>query len=230
MVSLRAKLVDEFQEQVPNSLTFNVGYFRGQSCTKISLVSNDDLAAMYACCKKDITFWCDSRVEASHDEGRPGKWRRDEKVSKRQDEVEETYEDLKRRHHNTYSSPQLRLWARMIVSHLHSDRDSPLNIPAFSKNTSGPKRSQQSFSDAITGAAVAFAQALRNDNQCTSQPATPTPVCTTAGTLSAAKVVDLRMKNFEQLRYLQQLFDNGILTQAEYTEQKNNILCALRNL
>ena len=136
-------------------------------------------------------------------------------------------EDLKRRHYDTYSSPQLRLWARMIVSHLNSDRDSPPNIPAFSKNTSGPKRSQQSFSDAITGAAVAFAQALRNDNQCTSQPATPTPVCTTAGTLSPAKVVDLRMRNFEQLRYLQQLFVDGILTQTLNKRIKFSVLTNL---
>ncbi len=38
------------------------------------------------------------------------------------------------------------------------------------------------------------------------------------------------MKNFEQLRYLQQLYDDGILSQAEYTEQKRSILCALRML
>ena len=38
------------------------------------------------------------------------------------------------------------------------------------------------------------------------------------------------MKNYEQLRYLQQLFDDGIFTQEEYEEQKRGILCSLRKL
>lgn len=239
MVSLRAKLVEEFKEQVPNTLDFNVGYFAGQSHSKISLVSNEDLEAMYAHRKKgDITLWCDSRVDTSQlSEGRPGKRRKEETPLKRQekeDEVEETYEELMEIHHDsTYSTPQLRLWARMIVSHLHSDRETPPNIPAFSKNVnSGHKRSQQSaFSEAITGAAVAFAETLRKDtNLSTSQPVTSTHVGTTVSSLSPAKIVELHMKLFEQLQYLQQLLDSGILTHAEYSEQKDKILASLRNL
>ena len=38
------------------------------------------------------------------------------------------------------------------------------------------------------------------------------------------------MKNFEQLRYVQQLFNDGILTDAEYNEQKETILLSLRKL
>ena len=38
--------------------------------------------------------------------------------------------------------------------------------------------------------------------------------------VSPGKAVELRMKNFEQLRYLQQLFEDGILSDTEYTEQK----------
>ena len=45
-----------------------------------------------------------------------------------------------------------------------------------------------------------------------------------------SKVVDLRMKNFELLRYLQQLFDDGSLSLDEYNEQKKNILTCLRKL
>ena len=36
------------------------------------------------------------------------------------------------------------------------------------------------------------------------------------------------MKNFEQLRYLQQLFDDNILSENEYSEQKQNILSTLK--
>ena len=82
-------LVEEFQEQVPSTLTFNVGYFEGQSHSKISLVCYDDLDAMYARYNKkgDIILLCDSRVESS-DEGRPlGKRRKEEAISKRQEKL-----------------------------------------------------------------------------------------------------------------------------------------------
>ena len=48
--------------------------------------------------------------------------------------------------------------------------------------------------------------------------------------VSPSKAVDLRMKNYEQLRIIQQLFEDGILDEKEYTEQKGNILEFLRKL
>ena len=49
--------------------------------------------------------------------------------------------------------------------------------------------------------------------------------------ISPSKAVDLRMKNFEELRYVQllQLYEDRILNEKEYMEQLNNILAALRN-
>ena len=48
--------------------------------------------------------------------------------------------------------------------------------------------------------------------------------------VSPGKAVDLRMKNYEQLRYLQQLYEDGILDQKEYMEQKQDILKFLKKL
>jgi len=48
--------------------------------------------------------------------------------------------------------------------------------------------------------------------------------------VSPSKVIELRMKNFEQLRYLHQLYDDGILDTKEFTEQKQNILTSLQKL
>ena len=42
--------------------------------------------------------------------------------------------------------------------------------------------------------------------------------------VSLGRVVDLRMKNFQQLRYLQQLYEDNILDNEEYVEQKRNII------
>ena len=52
----------------------------------------------------------------------------------------------------------------------------------------------------------------------------------TLSTISPGKTVELYMKNYEQLRYLESLFEDGILTHKEYSEQKENILSSLRKL
>ena len=38
------------------------------------------------------------------------------------------------------------------------------------------------------------------------------------------------MKNLEQLRYDKQLLDDGILSETEFAEQKENILLAIKKL
>ena len=48
--------------------------------------------------------------------------------------------------------------------------------------------------------------------------------------LSPGKTLDLRMKNYEQLRYRKQLYEDKILDLTEYTEQKDSILSSLRKL
>ena len=48
--------------------------------------------------------------------------------------------------------------------------------------------------------------------------------------VSPRKSVELRMKNYEQLRYLQKLFDDRILNTKEYAEQKQSIIDSLRKL
>jgi hypothetical protein len=48
--------------------------------------------------------------------------------------------------------------------------------------------------------------------------------------VSPGKSAELRMKNFEQLRYLQHPYDDGILTIKEFEEQKEKILSSLRKL
>ena len=48
--------------------------------------------------------------------------------------------------------------------------------------------------------------------------------------VSPGKAVELWMKHFQQLRYLQQLFEDGILTQQEFVEQKRSIIGALSKL
>ena len=48
--------------------------------------------------------------------------------------------------------------------------------------------------------------------------------------MSPGKSVELRMKNLQQLRFLQQLFEDNILSEMEFIEQKKSILDSLRKL
>ena len=55
----------------------------------------------------------------------------------------------------------------------------------------------------------------------------PTPSVTG---IFPGKTVQLWMKNLKQLRYLQSVFEDGILNESEYSEQKTCILSSLRRL
>ena len=107
----------------------------------------------------------------------------------------------------------------MISFDLHEYYDNPPNIPAFSvcKKT----RKADSVTEAVTGAAMAVTRAFQGNVEST------LPHRTTA---SPSKTVDVRLKNLEQLKIIQQLRDDDILTSAEYMEQKEIILSSLRRL
>jgi len=132
---------------------------------------------------------------------------------------------LKDKHADKYSPPQLRLWSRMVTAGLHSDMDIPPDVPAFNSSVKKPRK--ESLGDAITGAAVTFAKVLKESSTSTQVPRVETPQAPCVETsvsaatgISPGKTVELRMKNLEQLRYLQNLFEDGILTEQEYAEQK----------
>ena len=114
---------------------------------------------------------------------------------------------FKEKHGSNFSTPQLCMWARMVSNDLHDDFE---DIPAFS---STPKRSRQpSVSGAISGAAVAITKALGG----TPMEDRSRGCC--AG-VSPGKAIELHIKNYEQLRYLQELLRVGILSETEYSEQ-----------
>ena len=220
---------------MPNSVSFNIGYFEGRQQTKLWLVTNDDLKSMYSKYPEgDVTLWCDGRLDGQ-EEGRSGRKRDSRTDSKRlekEDYVDEVYKDLKDKHGEKYDTPKLRLWSRMIASNLHDDLEKPPDIPAFSGVT--PKRPRkESMTDALTGAAVAFAKTFSSSNiqqaKLTDSVQAQVSPSTSTG-ISPAKAVELRGKNFQQLRCLQQLYDEGILNEQEYSEQKQSILAALRKL
>ena len=87
---------------------------------------------------------------------------------------------------------------------------------------------KESLSEAIGGAAVAIVKALKSEEK--AKDSSQSSCALSSGTQSAAgpgvslgRAVDLRMKNYQQLRYLQQLYEDNILDEKEYVEQKRSI-------
>ena len=222
--SLRSALWHELGDVVPDEGDFNVGYFEGRQHTKKWLTTRQDLDAMYSYFqgKMCISLWCDGR-EATDEEmlERPSKKVAREKRKKDQEEeLEDIFLQLKKKHGSTYSGPQLRLWARMIVAKTHDDIDNPPNVPMITGFAQS--RRSENFSDALSSAASTIAKAL-SPPPSSSSSALPV-LC------SPSKTADIRMRNLEQLRALKQLCEDGVLTEEEFLSQKEIVLQALNKL
>ena len=115
-----------------------------------------------------------------------------------------------------------KLWVRCIVSEVHDDYDNPSESPAFLSSTS-KQAQKESLSEAIGGAAVATVKALKTDPKEKSSDAVSAPGC------GPGVSPDLQIKNYQRPRYLQQLYEDNILNENGYAEQKS-ILAELQNL
>ena len=101
---LRVQLMDHFQEQVPATATFDVGYFEGKPQSKIWLVTSEDLAKLYEVYPNggEVPLWCEGVSETGNSDGRStGKRSKDADSSKcvqQETEVESAYKELKEKH------------------------------------------------------------------------------------------------------------------------------------
>ena len=61
--------MEEFEDQVPPTTCFSVGYFEGRQSTKKWLITQEDLSAMYSAIehagKTEVCLWCDGCFEES---------------------------------------------------------------------------------------------------------------------------------------------------------------------
>lgn len=234
VVALRVKLIEAFQDSVPNTMDFNLGYYQGSQQAKIWLVTPDDLKSMYQKYPNGstITLWCDARCEESEN---CRKRKRDTETGKKHPgtieenecEVDRVYKKLLDQHGSNWDTPRLRLWARCICTSMHQSYDDPPDIPAFKGPE--PKKRKESITEALTGAAVAFAQVVSGNTNKSQVPTVTEGSCLQA-TRSPRKAVELRMKNYEQLRYVQELYNDGILDEKEFNEQKKKILEFIKNM
>ena len=145
--------------------------------------------------------------------------------------VDEIVQELKEKHDESFSDPQYRLWARMIVTAVHSSKDTPPKIPMFTGVPSRRKAPKVTPEESIITAAAAIAKAVTVASSQTTiinSPQTQSPLSVSG--ISPGRAADIRGKSYSQLSTLRKLFQDGILSQDEFDEQKDLILDGLRKL
>ena len=245
LAALKAKIITSFYTDVCSVKEISaVGYFEGKQ--KRWLCDDNDIQMMYKVFSGtncEIPLWCERLVD-KESTGSINNKRVPSKRDRHEEEVSDIFEDLKTKH-KEMELPKLRLWARMIANGVHESTEEPPNVPMITGTV--PKRAKrESLHDVVVDAAKAMAQAFTG-SPATSQPvivhnssaaacttAVTQPVVTTSTATSAAispsRLADVRMKHYEQLRYLHKMFDDHILSEEEFLEQKGKIMDSLRLL
>ena len=228
---LKLKLIETFEEKLPNFSELQCGYFeKGSKCWT---ENDDDLEAMYKTFNScdEITIWCEGRPSEEQQRKKDaGKKRKledadnNDTTSKRaakEKKLEEIVQTLRDKHGENYcSGPHLRIWARMYMNAQHSSLDNPPNNPIFSNyGSKAPKK--ESLSDALTSAATAIVGMLKGDASTTMEP---------AATMSPGKRARVSGQYLEQLERLKTLQSSGVLTDEEFEEQKAYALKNIRQL
>ena len=153
----------ELYDELTEDSEFDVGYFDSRQSSKVWVISAKDIAAMYE--KKnggEIFLWiqvCDAGESDYESPDRKRKKRKTSKCKDKEEELDEVFTKLRNEHGTNYTSPQLKLWAQMIICGTHDDYKDPPRVPMITgMQTKPPKK--DSFTEALTGAAEAVAKAF----------------------------------------------------------------------
>lgn len=122
------------------------------------------------------------------------------------------------------TAPKLRLWAKLIQSGRHESYDDPPPIPLITGPAHPDKAKKESLTDVFSGAACAIVKALQ-------KPTTPTShsrALDDCPKVSPLKVASLRRSCLEDLKKLKDLLEDRVLTEAEFIEEKKQILNTLK--
>ena len=115
----------------------------------------------------------------------------------------------------------------MIINKQHHDENTPPNIPMIMGKPDNKKPSAKNeFSDCLADCAVAIVKALK-------EPKTDCPQSRESSAddvISPINKVNICSQYLSQLKTLQNLCDDGVLTQEEFQEEKMVVLNNLKAL
>ena len=170
ITEVKIRIMEEFEDHVPDSTRFAVGYYEGQ--TKRWICNDEVLSRLYEvyakCPDKEILLWCEGR-RSDHDSDDDSKAKKKKKSDdgcktkreEKEDEVKVLADELQEKHKDklNLNEVQYRLWSRMIISGVHTSKDVPPQIPLLSGPTT-PKKPKHSLEEAILNTATAMMKAI----------------------------------------------------------------------
>ena len=233
---MKRLLQDAFPDDLP-ALTsdFYLGYFEPPSGAKRWIIDDRDLQSLYA--NRDpgskINLWCEPKLpeaESSTDSGKSSqpaaKKRKGTTRESIELETDSVFDQLKGKHPHM-ENPKLRLWAKVIQSGHWEDYDNPPPIPLITGPKIKPKQQKETFTDALVGAATAIVKTLQPQD-----PNTPKRSSNDSDKpkISPMKSATIRRSCLDDLKKLKDLHEDGVLTEEEFQEEKQQILATLRSL
>ena len=125
----------------------------------------------------------------------------------------------------------------MLVTGVHSSKENPSQVPMITGSTPRRQVSQKKgLEDSIISTAAAVVKAVTQNSPCSSamvqspqinQTISEAPNTGQGSSVSSGKISEIRGKSYTQLATL---YEDGVLTQHEFQEQKEMILSGLKKL
>ena len=143
---------------------------------------------------------------------------------------DEIYKKLKAKHPDM-ANPKPRFWAKLISRGRYDDYDNIPPIPLLQEDSSGGKKNKKnSLSDALVDAAVAFAQTCHSSHVANASPQRTTTSTGISSNLSPMKYAQLHRSSLEDLKTLKSLYEENVISESEFADEKERILSTLKSL
>ena len=122
---------------------------------------------------------------------------------------------------------KLILWAKLVQSGHHDDFDNPPNIPLITRKATGKKTAKEG--QGVTGL---IAEAATTIVKTCNPPSSPVQSndCSSGKGISPLKAVSIHRSYLEDLKKAKELYEDGVLTQEGFKDEKERIIQMLRGL
>ncbi len=230
-ILIKAQLSQDITEE-----NFDIGYLHGN--TVVDIRSKADLDELWDGLRRRLntTLWCDGmtgeaqnlligRKRSAQDDEEPEKNKEKKKKKKKKDDeskeerVEEAIQTLQDKHGKEFTAMQYRIWAEMHVGGYQPSLDEAPSNSMFLR-AGGAAVKRRTTADIVSQAINQLSPAL--------SPSITTPTSHSSG--SPAKLIDNRSKCYKQLGELKNLMQAGILSDEEYSREREAIMGTLKSL
>ncbi len=236
---------------------FDVGYIHCKRGEKVvSIRSAEDLMEVWKESKAQgdkMQLWCDGlksgqeqtrkkkikQVNSDDDESEDEHLKKKSAREQRDDKLKQAVETLNEKHGSNYTPMQYHIWSELHANGMHTDLDKPPNNSMFKRagaNTPSTKKKQSDstspeMAQALTQAATQVSSAIVAAFTPQSAAVSGGPRASTSQTgISPAKIIDNRSKCYRQLTDLQNLLSEGLLSDEDYSREKEAIMGILKKL